>query len=469
MAQEKKGLTIRRIAAACGGSYTGPEELLGRQVTGVVLDSRKVEAGNLFLATKGERTDGHAFLGSAREKGALCCLGEEPPAEDGAPYIQVGDSFQALKEIAAFYREELHPTVVGVTGSVGKTSTKELIASVLAEKYRVLKTEGNFNNEVGLPLTVLRLTQDEEAAVLEMGISDFGEMRRLSRIAKPDICVITNIGQCHLENLKSREGILRAKTEMFECMNRDGVAVLNGDDDMLCKVQTVQGKPPLRYGLGRGCDVWADHLERDGLLGTRFLLHTPEGERSMKVPLPGDHMVYNALAAALVGQRMGLSLEQIEAGVENVKALGGRSRIARLGARTLIDDCYNANPVSMRAALDLLCMAQGHKTAILGDMFELGKDEAALHAQIGAYAAAKPIDCLIFAGELAREMYESAKSEADRQNASEKRILYYPGRDAMLDDLPNVLHEKTTVLVKASHGMGFDEVVRRLEGDAAQP
>lgn len=269
-----KNLTLENIAKACGGTYYGSGDAKAKEAAGVVIDSRRVERDFVFIATKGERVDGHSFISQVFGKGALCVVCEREPDKAEGPYILVDDSFAALKEIAAFYREQLDVKVVGITGSVGKTSTKEFIAGVLSEKYHVLKTAGNFNNEVGLPLTVLQITSGHEVAVLEMGINHFGEMHRLSKIAKPDICVITNIGQCHLEFLKSREGILAAKTEIFDYMSENGDVCVNGDDDMLQTIQEVKGRKPVTFGMGSTCSVYADNIVNNGLFGSTCTIHT---------------------------------------------------------------------------------------------------------------------------------------------------------------------------------------------------
>ncbi|NLL78553.1 MAG: UDP-N-acetylmuramoyl-tripeptide--D-alanyl-D-alanine ligase [Clostridiales bacterium] len=465
------GMTPRKMAEACHGIYTGAEEAADIEITGAVLDSRKVEKDYLFIATRGERVDGHSFIDTTYEKGALCVLGEEPPKDSERPYIQVEDSFAALKAIAEYYRKCLDIKVVGITGSVGKTSTKEFIASVLAEKYKVLKTEGNFNNEVGLPLTVLKLCREHEIAVLEMGISDFGEMHRLSQIARPDICVMTNIEQCHLENLGDRAGILRAKSEIFDFIQKDGRVIVNGEDDMLASISKVEGKAPIQFGMDGSKAVWADRVVSKGLFGSEALIHTPLGEFPAKVPLPGGHMVYNALAATAVGIELGLSLAQIAEGIRKVQAVGGRSNIKQQGTLVVIDDCYNANPVSMKAALDLLCTAKGHRTAILGDMFELGEREVSLHEEIGAYAAEKNIDWLICVGKLSKHMYDKACETYGNMVSvqgipKQGAVSYFETREELLVELQKNPLNKTTVLVKASHGMGFDEVVRMLERQA---
>ena len=250
-----KNLTIKNLTEVCSGIYHGPENIMDREVSSITTDSRKIEKDSLFVPIVGERVDAHRFIEDVMSKGALVTLSERELKNADFPYIQINSSLQAVKDIAEFYLKQLQIPVVGITGSVGKTSTKEVIASVLKEKYRTLKTQGNFNNELGLPLTVFRLREEDQIAVLEMGISDFGEMSRLTKIARPDTCVITNIGTCHLENLGDRDGVLKAKTEIFKCMNPEGHIVLNGDDDKLASVSEYNGIKPVFFGLDENRDV----------------------------------------------------------------------------------------------------------------------------------------------------------------------------------------------------------------------
>lgn len=456
-------ITLAQIAEACGGTLYHAEGKENMQIEGAVLDSRQVKPGYLFFATKGERVDGHSFIQTVAEKGAACTVCEKAPQGVDIPYILVEDSFVALKSIAEYYRQSLDVTVVGITGSVGKTSTKEFIAGVLAEKYNVLKTEGNFNNEVGLPLTILKIRKEHEVAVIEMGISEFGEMHRLSKVARPDICVITNIGQCHLENLKSREGILKAKSEIFDYMNELGFVVLNGDDDKLSTVKDINGITPLFFGFNSNNDVYADKIVNKGLFGSEAIMHMEDGEYPITVTLPGEHMVYNALAAATVGRILEMDTKQIQTGIKKVQPVGGRSNIIRAPKYTVIDDCYNANPVSMKAAIDLLASAEGRKVAVLGDMFELGVNEKEMHADVGRYAAEANIDVVCCVGELSRYMYEGAVEALASGNKTSSQVNYYATRDEMLCKLDDVLKENDTILVKASHGMHFEAVVEQLK------
>lgn len=495
-------LNLSEIEKATGGKLVLQGADGEKQVSGVVLDSRKVEEATVFLATVGERVDGHKFIGDVFAKGASLVITQKTPEQvetelgvdvsAWGSYLLVEDSFQALKDIAEYYRRKLTIPIVGITGSVGKTSTKEFVAGVLAEKYDVLKTEGNFNNEVGLPLTLLRIRPHHQVAVVEMGISDFGEMHRLSKMARPDICVITNIGQCHLENLKTRDGILQAKTEMFDFMAEDAKICLNGDDDKLRTVTEVKGRKPYYFGLDENNkDVYADTIVSKGLFGSDAVLHigTDIGsvqskerireeqnavdvvvtgdmeETQVHVPLPGIHMVMNATAAACVAKLLGLNAEQIREGISHVSAIGGRNNLIPLSRYTVIDDCYNANPVSMKAAIDLLAMADTIKVAILGDMFELGDNSDDLHADVGAYAAHNGIDRIYCVGENSKHMYDSAvRKTKECQNT---QIYYFATREELINTLQQApeeyLPQGCTVLVKASHGMQFAEVVEWLK------
>lgn len=480
-------LTIREIADACGGELVlrGEDAGLDKEVASVVIDSRKIEAGGVFVAAAGERVDGHRFIGKAFESGAALAITEKTPQqveqEGGGDcsgwgsYVLVENSYAALKSIAEAYRKKLSIPVVGITGSVGKTSTKEFIASVLSEKFRVLKTEGNFNNEIGVPLTLLRIRKEHQAAVVEMGISDFGEMHRLSRMVRPNVCVMTNIGQCHLENLKSRDGILNAKSEIFDFMAPDGEICLNGDDDKLATLQEIKGHKPHFFGMGHNPQegVTAEQVVSKGLWGSDAVLRlrrnaAEETTFEVTVPLPGIHMVLNAAAAACVAGLFGMTPEEIAAGIGKIRPVDGRNHLIRLERYTLIDDCYNANPASMKAALELLALADTPKTAILGDMFELGENAGQLHGEVGAYAVHRGIDTIVCVGTMAEEMFRAAKEAcAETGDKAGQRLFYYPTREALLEALKKdrrmLVPDGGTVLVKASHGMEFPAVLKLLQ------
>lgn len=449
-----KNMTLENIAKACNGKYVGKDADRTIEITGGQVDSRKIKEGNLFFASKGEKVDGHSFIAKAFELGAACAVCErEIEAADG-PYILVENSLQALKSIAAFYRDQLTIPIVGITGSVGKTSTKEAIAAVLSAKYRVQKTDGNFNNEVGLPLTMLTIQDEHEVAVVEMGISDFGEMDRLAAISRPDVCVITNIGLCHLENLKTQQGIMKAKTEMFNHRNPKGAVILNGDDPLLSTISDVDGTKPVRFGYSDGCDVRVTESQLLGLRGVDFTVKTPDGHDLMcHSKLPGNHTVTNAACAAAVASVLGLTDGEIKQGITMQAAVKGRSNIIEANELTIIDDCYNANPVSMKEAVDLLSLSDDRRVAVLGDMFELGENETQLHYEVGKYIADSSVDLLLTAGALSENIY---------QGAGNVEKHHYSDRDSLIADLKNHIKKGDSILVKASHGMHFENIVEVL-------
>ena len=467
-----KNMTLENIARACGGEYIGAEEMRQCEIKGAVIDSRLVEPGFLFIPIKGARVDGHDFIPSVFEKGALAVLSERRLYDAAAPYILVESTEQAMKQIAKFYRRSLPIKVVGITGSVGKTSTKEMIASVLEQRYRVLKTEGNLNNEIGLPLTIFKIRDEHEVAVLEMGISEFGEMDRLADMAQPNVCVITNIGLCHLENLITRDGILKAKTESFAHLAPDGIAVLNGDDDKLSEKKVANGKPAVFYGIGREAkkyvdedgekllaskEVYATDVKAVGLTGTHATIHIGDESFAVEIQIAGEHNVYNALAAVCVGRQLGLTIEEMKRGIEAVRTIGGRSNLIEKDGITIIDDCYNANPVSMKASVDVLAGAPGRKIAVLGDMGELGTEERELHAMVGRHFEGKHIDALFCTGTLSSELAKEVRAYSPLTEVFEVQ-----DKEALIRKLLAYRKSGDTILIKASHFMGFAEIVQAL-------
>ena len=443
--------TLAEIAEACGGKLVCDDDRKLDVISSVVIDSRKVTSGALFVAIKGERTDGHNYIIKAYDSGAVCAVTEQPVDYD-EPYILVESSTQAIKDIAEAYRAKFpNIEVIGVTGSVGKTSTKEMLAAVLAKKYIVHKTEGNFNNELGVPLTLLAMPEDTEVAVVEMGINHFGEMTRLAKMVRPTVCMLTNIGCCHLENLIDRDGVLKAKTEMLAYRAEDSEVIVNGDDDKLITVK----KATATFGLGSGNDFYAEDIANNGENRVTFTL-VHDGKRyPAVVPALGNYMVVNALGAAAVGTALNMTMDEIIAGFLDYKAVGGRSRLIETETVRVIDDCYNANPNSVKAALDTLgTMKANRRVAVLGDMKELGSAEAELHKEVGEYAAKSGIDILVTVGELAKNIAQGA--------GDVEKYVFDTVEDA-LDELDAKLHRDDVVLVKASHSMHFDEIVRYLE------
>jgi len=454
------GMSLRDIVRVLDADYVGDEAALDSFVSSVTMDSRVVDKNALFFAIRGERVDGHSFIGDVFGKGALAVVCERDTGDAGNRII-VRSSVQALQRLAGYYRTCVDAKVVLITGSVGKTSTKEMIASVLAEKYNVLKTAGNYNNEIGLPLTVLKLRPEHEVAVLEAGVDEPGEMDIIAKAAKPDVCVITNIGICHMENLGSRRGIFEEKSKCFDYMRDGGIAVLNGDDDILGGVRDVKGVSPVFFGVDRDGEytakqVYITDVVSRGFAGSDALLHTGAGNINISVGIPGVHQLTNAAAAAAVGLGLGLSLTEIAEGIAKAKTISGRTNLIHTDKLLIVDDCYNANPSSMKAGLFLLVKAAGRRIAVLGDMGELGPDERALHREVGEYAAECGLDALFLCGELSKEIMEGAKADKNLL------IRHFPDREALISALLEYVQEGDTVLVKASHFMQYSAVVEAL-------
>lgn len=451
-----KPLTLEKIAEVTGGTYIGPPALAPALITGVVRDNREAEAGSLFVCFKGERSDGHDFVPAAFEAGAAACLCErEVPGAEG-PIIVVDSTFAALKKLGAYYRSLFTLPVIGITGSVGKTTAKEMTAAVLGARFHVLKTEENLNNEIGVPLTLLKLRETHQAAVIEMGISDFGEMARLTEMVRPDICVMTNIGYSHLETLGDLNGVLRAKGEVFAGMRPDALAVVCGDDALLRDYDT--GTRKITYGLGPDCDVRAENVETAGTGAVTFDIVHGDGRFPAVIPAYGEQLVLGALPAAAVGRALGLTDSEIARGLLRYAPVGGRACVLDTGYIRLIDDCYNANPNSMAAAVRSLAGLEGRRVAILGDMLELGRDTNDLHREIGVLAHESGLDCLICCGRKAEFIYKGLIS-----TGSEMEAWHFPLKDALLDVLPSLIRRGDTVLVKASHGMHFEAFTKALK------
>ena len=345
------------------------------------------------------------------------------------------------------YRAKFDIPVVGVSGSVGKTSTKEMLYAVLSQKYKTHKTQGILNNELGVPLTLLSMPEDTQAAVIEMGISDFGEMTRLSEMVKPTICVLTVIGCCHLENLKDRDGVLSAKTEMFKYASENAEFILNGDDDKLYTVENVNGKKPIFFGFASDNNYYAENIENNGEGGISCNLCFDNTTLSVTIPAIGNYMVSNALAAVAAGKLLGLSDEQLVNGVESYKTVGSRANVIKTENIRIIDDCYNANPNSVKASIDTLMNFKGRKVAVLGDMKELGTEELALHLETGVYAKEKGVDLVVAVGPLANELAKGANG------------IWYEDIEGACNALEYLVHTGDTVLVKASHSMQFEKIV----------
>lgn len=432
-----RDMTIFSAARAAGGRVTGCGQ--DAPLSGGVIDSREAGPGLMFCALPGERADGHEYMRSALEKGAACCLATHVPEGVTGPVILVDDVRSAMAKIAGACRDKLDIPVVGITGSSGKTTAKEMCAAVLSQKYNTLKTEKNFNNELGVPLTLFRIGPEHGAAVVELGINHFGEMSRLGAMAKPDIAVYTLIGRSHLEALGDLDGVLRAKGELVEHMPPDGLLIVNGDDEKLAAWRPARRK--LTFGLGEGCDVRGVGFAPRGAEGSALTVLAGERRIELFLPAYGRHLAYAALAAAAVGIELGLSDGQIAAGAADYAPVGRRARIIETPSLTVIDDCYNANPDSVKMAIASAGALGGRLVCILGDMLELGEQSEQMHREVGEAARAAGA-LLLTAGERSAAMGGE----------------HFASKAELISALPRLLKREDRVLVKASHSMAFEEI-----------
>ncbi len=444
-------LTIAGAAAICGGQvYAMPD--CDCELTRIEIDSRRVTPGCLFAAYRGENTDGHRYISAALQKGAACALAEYVPEGVSRPVIVCKDVQTAVEKLMSAFRGILKIPVIGITGSVGKTTGKEMVSSVLGQHFRVHKTEGNKNNLIGLPLSISNIQREHEISVLELGINHFGEMDRLGAVARPDMMIYTRIGHAHLEFLGDLNGVFRAKTEVLKYMKSDAPVIFNGDDPF----QSSLGlrKNSLCYGIGHDCDVRAENIRADeeGLLSFDVLYQ----DRVIPVSLHsfGDHLLYAALEGAAAGLAFGLSDQEIINGISSYTTVGRRFACRNTGYIRLIDDCYNANPDSVKSSVSSLAELSGRKVCVLGDMRELGEGAAAMHEEVGAFIKEKKIDLLLCTGEYCH--YTAAGYGEGAVTFNDKREL--------MNALPDMILSGDAVLVKASLACDFAEVSNVLAG-----
>ncbi len=445
-------ISLKALAEALG--TTAPFDA---EIRDISTDTRSLPEGCLFLALRGARFDGHDFVQQAIAAGAAAAVTDTQIGD--APCVVVQNTGQALLDIASYYRSMFEIPLVAVTGSVGKTTTKELIACVLSEAFHTLKTEKNFNNEIGMPKTLFGLTKAHGAAVIEMGMNHFGEISRMTNSAKPTMAVITNIGYSHIENLGSQGGILKAKLEILEGMQEDAPLIVCADDPMLAPLKDMLTRPVYTYSTaGAAADVTAEDIKEDDGVTTFTVCHG--GERHLAVlPAIGEHNVRNALAAYLAGTLAGMDVQSILCGLARYQPTGMRQNIMEKNGQTVIADCYNASPDSMRAALGVLAgyPCTGRRIAVLGDMLELGEHSEALHARVGEMAAAANLDLLFCYGNAAKGIAANCDCGAE--------ICCTDDADVLTDNLKNTLKEGDCVLFKASHGMHLEEIITRLYGE----
>lgn len=453
-------LTVNEIISACRGELKNPSGRADFFINGVSIDSRAVALGNLFVPVKGENFDGHDYIKQAEERGAACALTEKPDGINlNIPLIKVASTRKALLDLSAYFRSKYDVKVVAVTGSSGKTTTKDITAHILSKRFKTLKNEGNFNNAIGMPLTIFKLEAEHEILVLEMGMNRFGEISELSVTARPDVAMITNIGCAHIQNLGSREGILKAKMEIFEGMD-GGSFILNKDDPMLCGTD-IPCENVYSCSVKEKAYAYAESITDFGLEGTGFVLNIGGQKRNVRIKQPGAHLVMNNLMASAACAVLGMDINDIADGVETFEpAAGGRMSVREVDGFTLIDDAYNANPDSMRAAVEILSSAKKRSmraVCVLGDMLELGDYSKKFHTELGEYAAGKKIDLLIAIGEHAKNIYDGYKNAGSHGEA-----VHFEDKNQFISERRNFLREGDAVLVKASRGMEFEKIVQAL-------
>jgi len=444
--------------ATMAGSVETFEQYANVQINGITIDSRKIEAGQLFIPFKGERTDGHQYVADAIKQGAAAAFWQKdvPNPPENLPLIFVDDSLKAIQALAKSYLRQLNVKVVGITGSNGKTSTKDITTSLLSLKYKVQKTEGNYNNHLGLPLTVLGLEEDTDIAVLEMGMSGRGEIDFLSRLAEPDIAVITNIGESHMQDLGSREGIAEAKLEILNGLKDKGRFIYFGDELLLSSRMKNSKVDTKTFGMDHANDLYP--LEINALEnGSAF--HINKIAAPFQLPVLGNHNILNALAAMLVAEYFDIPYEEMNKGLQSLKLTNMRMELVdgKSGVK-IINDAYNASPTSMLAAIDVLKKLPGHdqKIAVLGDMLELGDKEESFHYQMGERL--EDVDYVLTYGKLGSFIAEGAKTVLPAD-----RVFAFFEKEPLIDKLVSYLNEETVVLVKASRGMKLEEIVKAIQ------
>lgn len=449
-------LSMDELLKATKGRLAGADQVKG--ITGISTDSRKVEPGNLFIPLTGENFDGHDYISGAFERGAAASLTQREKDDfPGKTVVRVDNTLSALQDIASWYRAGFDIPFIGITGSVGKTSTKEMVACALAERYNVLKNEGNLNNEIGVPLTIFRLEKEHEVSVVEMGMSGLGEIRALTEIVRPQVGIITNIGISHIEKLGSRPNILKAKLELLEGLQPDGLLILNGDDIMLSGVKNLLNVRTVSYGLAEGLDYQAYNVQSRGEKGTDFDVMVLGKEYTVHLPVPGVHNVHNALAAIAAGIELGIEMQVLLTGISRFNPGKMRQHIIKANGMIIINDAYNASPQSMKAALDVLSELEAvRRIAVLGDMLELGEWSRQAHLDTGMEVARKNPDYILTVGSEAANI---AAGAVEAGFAAERAFSFLNNTQA-IEFLEKLLTKGDAMLVKGSRGMKMEEIVQ---------
>lgn len=447
-------LNLQEIVKATKGALLKEADV--KEIKAVSTDTRKIEEGTMFIALKGENFNGNNYVLDAFNKGAKIAIVDEVKCDlnelkEDVALIKVKDNGRALMDLAKFYREKLGLKVVGITGSAGKTSTKDLVAAVLSDKYKVFKTKGNFNNEIGLPLMILELDSTYDVAILEMGMRGLGQIKELAEIASPDLGIITNIGISHIEILKTRENILKAKMEIATFFDKNNTLVVCGNDDFLGALPEAQYKI-VKTGVGENFEIGAKNIALEEL-SSKFTVYDGEKEEEFSLDMPGEHNISNLMLGIAIAKELGVSFEEMKKGLKNIEATSMRLELIKKDGFSILNDCYNSSPVAVKSAIDVMKNIEGkRRIAVLGTMRELGHKSEEAHMEIGKYAKENGIEKVLCFGDFSENIKEGYGEVC----------TVYENKEELIKDLLNIICEGDIILVKASRSLKFEEITKAL-------
>ncbi|WP_415322252.1 UDP-N-acetylmuramoyl-tripeptide--D-alanyl-D-alanine ligase [Clostridium perfringens] len=447
-------LNLQEIVKATKGALLKEADV--KEIKAVSTDTRKIEEGTMFIALKGENFNGNNYVLDAFNKGAKIAIVDEVKYDlnelkEDVALIKVQNTGRALMDLAKFYREKLGLKVVGITGSAGKTSTKDLVAAVLSDKYKVFKTKGNFNNEIGLPLMILELDSTYDVAILEMGMRGLGQIKELAEIASPDLGIITNIGISHIEILKTRENILKAKMEIATFFDKNNTLVVCGNDDFLGALPEAQYKI-VKTGVGENFEIGAKNIALEEL-SSKFTVYDGEKEEEFSLDMPGEHNISNLMLGIAIAKELGVSFEEMKRGLKNIEATSMRLELIKKDGFAILNDCYNSSPVAVKSAIDVMKNIEGkRRIAVLGTMRELGHKSEEAHMEIGKYAKENGIEKVLCFGDFSENIKEGYG----------EGCTVYENKEELIKDLLNIICEGDIILVKASRSLKFEEITKAL-------
>lgn len=447
-------LNLQEILKATKGALLKEADV--KEIKAVSTDTRKIEEGTMFIALKGENFNGNNYVLDAFNKGAKIAIVDEVKCDlnelkEDVALIKVQNTGRALMDLAKFYREKLGLKVVGITGSAGKTSTKDLVAAVLSDKYKVFKTKGNFNNEIGLPLMILELDSTYDVAILEMGMRGLGQIKELAEIASPDLGIITNIGISHIEILKTRENILKAKMEIATFFDKNNTLVVCGNDDFLGALPEAEYKI-VKTGVGENFKIGAKNIALEEL-SSKFTVYDGEKEEEFSLDMPGEHNISNLMLGIAIAKELGVSFEEMKRGLKNIEATSMRLELIKKDGFSILNDCYNSSPVAVKSAIDVMKNIEGkRRIAVLGTMRELGHKSEEAHEEIGKYAKENEIEKVLCFGDFSENIKEGYG----------EGCTVYENKEELIKDLLNIICEGDIILVKASRSLKFEEITKAL-------